>query len=166
MRPFSPSNTQGKYSRCVNLPASHNCLLFLQNLHEIASVMPGEELLRVNYLFVSIQYFEAFIFTPILALKQECYRHSASSQLSRAERRGGHKDNPKKAAAKITQNICKLDNKNMFGTFTFGITTTLGKNNKRSLKDPCKWLFEGSRDSLSSVEQSNSLLVPSGARHC
>lgn len=92
----------------------------------------------------------------------------AQRQLSiiQGRKAGGHKDNPEKEAAKETQNICKLDNKNIFGTFTFGITTSFRKNNKKSPKDPCKWLSEGSRDSLSRVEQSKSRLVPSGARHC
>lgn len=44
----------------------------------------------------------------------------------------GHKDNPEKEVAKITQNIGKLDNKNILGTFTFGLTTSFGKNNKKS----------------------------------
>lgn len=104
-----------------------------------------------------------------MALKQERYRHSASSQLSRAERQGDtiilFQDNPEKEAAKITQSICKLDNKNILGTFTFGITTTSGKNNKKSPKDPCKWFSEGSRDRLSSVEQSKSLFALSGRRY-
>lgn len=91
----------------------------------------------------------------------------AQRQLSTIQGRkaGGHKDNPEKEVAKITQNICKLDSKNILGTFTFGITTTIGKNNKKFPKDPCKRLSEGSRVRLSSVEHSKNLLLPSGARH-
>lgn len=53
----------------------------------------------------------------------------AQCQLSiiQGRKAGGHKDNPEKEAAKITQNICKLDNKNVLGTSTLGITTTSGK---------------------------------------
>lgn len=49
-------------------------------------------------------------------------------------------DNPEEEAAKITQNICKLDNSNIFGTFTFGI-----EKQQRVPKDPCKWLLEGGK---------------------
>lgn len=41
-----------------------------------------------SQLLAQIQYLEAFILIPILALEQEGYRHTANSQLSRAERQG------------------------------------------------------------------------------
>lgn len=66
----------------------------------------------------------------------------AQRQLSiiQGRKAGEHKHNPEKEAAKITQNICKLDNKNILGTFTFGITTTFGKKTR---KNPPRTLVNG-----------------------
>lgn len=86
----------------------------------------------------------------------------AHRQLSiiQGRKTGGHKDSPEKAATKTTQNICKLDNRNVFGTFTFGI-----ENQQEVPKDPCKWLSEGSRGKS---EQCGAQQAPvcSGAGNC
>lgn len=67
----------------------------------------------------------------------------AQRQLSiiQGRKAAGHKHNPEKEAAMIIQNICKLDNKNTLGTFTFGITTTFGK--KKQQKNPPRTLVNG-----------------------
>ena len=66
---------------------------------------------------------------------------------------GGHKDNPEKEAAKITQNICKLDNRNIFG---------IEKQEKVPM-DPCKWLSEGSMGRSEQHGAKQHLLIHSGA---
>lgn len=78
----------------------------------------------------------------------------ACCQLSiiQGRKAGGHMDNPEKEAAKITQNICKLDNSNIFGTFAFGI-----QKQQHVPKDLCKWLSEGGRGKS---EQHRAELVP------